>query len=97
MYQRELRASAQQHVARDATLPQTEAACMIVWYELEQGRTILFPIRLDDTVLHTSSGWAAQLHTWHIGDFQGWKDHDRYQEAFTRLLQDPKAKEQGGM
>lgn len=33
---------------------------------------MLFPIRLDDTVLHTPSGWAAQLRTRHIGDFQGY-------------------------
>ena len=62
--------------------------------EVEQGRTMLFPIRLDDTVLHTPSGWAAQLHSRHIGDFRAWKDHDHYQEAFTRLLRDLKAKEE---
>lgn len=27
-----------------------------------------------------------------IGDFRSWKDHDAYQEAFTRLLRDLKAK-----
>lgn len=61
--------------------------------EVEQGRTMLFPIRLDDTVLHTPSGWAAQLRSRNIGDFQGWKDHDVYQIAFTRLLRDLKAKD----
>jgi hypothetical protein len=62
--------------------------------EVEQGRTLLFPIRLDDTVLPTPSGWAAQLRTRNIGDFRVWKDHDRYQAAFTRLLRDLKAKEE---
>lgn len=62
--------------------------------EIEQGRTVLFPIRLDDTVLHTPSGWAAQLHTRHIGDFRHWKEHDTYQVAFARLLRDLKAEQQ---
>jgi hypothetical protein len=57
---------------------------------------MLFPIRLDDTVLHMPSGWAAQLRSRHIGDFRGWKDHDAYQTAFTRLLRDLKAKDQAG-
>ena len=62
--------------------------------EIEQGRTMLFPIRLDDAVLSTPSGWAAQLRSRHIGDFRGWKDHDHYQAAFTRLLRDLTAKEE---
>ena len=40
---------------------------------------MLFPIWLDDTVLHIPSRWAAPLRTRHIGDFRGWKDHDRKQ------------------
>lgn len=64
--------------------------------DVEQGRTLLFPIRLDDAVLHTPDGWAAQLRSPHIGDFRGWKDHDAYQTAFTRLLRDLTAKDQGG-
>jgi hypothetical protein len=64
--------------------------------EIEQGRTMLFPIRLDDAVLHTPSGWAAHLRTRYIGDFRGWKEHDRYQEAFTRPLRDLKAKDHAG-
>lgn len=62
--------------------------------EVEQGRTMLFPIRLDDAVLHTPSGWAAQLRTRHIGDVHAWKDHDHYQAAFARLLRDLQAKDQ---
>jgi hypothetical protein len=42
---------------------------------IEQGHTMRFPIRLDNTMLHTPSGWAAQFRTRHIGDFRGWKDH----------------------
>jgi hypothetical protein len=64
--------------------------------EVEQGRTMRFPIRLDDTMLSTPSGWAAQLRSRNIGDFRGWRDHDRYQEAFTWLLRDLTAKDQAG-
>lgn len=60
--------------------------------EIAQDRTILFPLRLDEEVIHTSKDWAAQLReSRHIGDFTGWKDHDTYQAAFRRLLRDLKA------
>ncbi len=59
--------------------------------EIAQDRTILFPLRLDEEVTHTSKDWAAQLReSRHIGNFTGWKDHDAYQTAFQRLLQDLK-------
>jgi hypothetical protein len=62
--------------------------------EREQGRTVLFPIRLDDTVMQVSTGWPAYLkNTRNIGDFTRWKDHDSYQKAFERLLHDLKAEE----
>lgn len=56
--------------------------------ETEQERTMLFPIRLDNTVLSTPNGWAAQLRSRHIGDFRNWKQYDSYQKAFQRLLRD---------
>ena len=63
-------------------------------YEQEQSRgtTVLFPIRLDDTVMDTKKAWAAKLRrSRHIGDFTNWKDHDSYQKAFDRLLRDLKS------
>lgn len=42
------------------------------------------------------SGWAAQLRSRHIGDVRSWKDHDRYQAAFARLLRDLTAKDEAG-
>jgi hypothetical protein len=55
-------------------------------------RTILFPIRLDDTVMETDQAWAADIRrTRHIGDFRDWKNHDSYKKAFDRLLRDLKA------
>jgi uncharacterized protein YjbI with pentapeptide repeats len=55
-------------------------------------RTILLPIRLDDTVMKIRDGWAAKIkRTRHIGDFSNWKDRARYQKAFDTLLKDLKA------
>lgn len=60
--------------------------------EQSQQREVLFPIGLDDSVLETTQAWAAKLRRQrHIGDFTGWKNHDAYQRAFTRLLRDLKA------
>lgn len=66
-------------------------------FEQEQQRSklVLFPIKLDDTVMNTNQAWAADLRRMrHIGDFCGWKNHDQYQKAFTRLLRDLKAEAQ---
>ncbi len=62
--------------------------------ERQRGRTILFPIRLDDAVMESSKAWAALIRrTRHIGDFREWKNHDSYQKAFDRLLRDLKAED----
>jgi len=60
--------------------------------ERKQKKTVLFPIRIDDAVMDTDKAWAAKLRrSQHIGDFTRWKDHDVYQSAFERLLNDLKA------
>jgi hypothetical protein len=60
--------------------------------ERKQGRTVLFPIRLDDTVMETDEAWTADIRrTRHIGDFRGWQNHDDYKKAFERLMRDLKA------
>ena len=57
--------------------------------EAQQNKSVLFPIRLDESVMHTPQAWAADIRRMrHIGDFNHWKDHDQYQKAFTRLLRD---------
>lgn len=59
-----------------------------------RGRTILFPVRIDDAVMESSKAWAALIRrTRHIGDFTRWKEHDSYRKAFKRLLRDLKAEE----
>jgi len=60
--------------------------------ERQEKRTVLFPIRLDDTVMTIDAGWPALIRNpRHIGDFRHWKDHDAYQRALGRLLRDLKA------
>ena len=55
---------------------------------------VLFPIRLDQAVMKSKFGWARKIREAHkptgrhIGDFSDWKDHDKYQKAFERLLSD---------
>ena len=57
--------------------------------EDREQRPVLFPLRLDETVMQTTKAWAADVRRrWHIGDFTQWKDHDAYQQAFERLLRD---------
>ena len=56
-----------------------------------QKPTVLFPVRIDDTVEDTSASWARKIHrTRQVGDFTGWKNHDAYQKAFDRLIRDLK-------
>lgn len=60
--------------------------------ERRHGKTVLFPIRLDNAVLEIQTGWPALIrNTRHIGDFTRWRDHNAYQAAFERLLRDLKA------
>ena len=62
--------------------------------ERRRDKTVLFPVRLDDTVFDTEESWAAKVRQRHIGDFRQWKQHDAYQKAFDRLLRDLKAEGQ---
>jgi len=60
--------------------------------ESKSNRLVLFPIRLDDTVMNTRDDWAAKIRRRRqIGDFSNWKDKASYQKAFERLLRDLKA------
>ena len=60
--------------------------------EQRQQREVLFPIRLDESVMQTTQAWAAKLRrTRHIGDFTHWTKPQKYRRAFERLLHDLKA------
>jgi hypothetical protein len=56
--------------------------------ERKRKEEVLFPIRLDDSVMETGEAWAAKLRARLIGDFRQWKDHDAYQQSFERVLRD---------
>ncbi len=59
--------------------------------ESRRKETVLFPIRLDNTVMQTGEAWAADIRrTRNIGDFRDWKNHESYQKAFERLIRDLK-------
>ena len=58
--------------------------------EEASGKTVLFPIRLDDAVMNTRADWAAMIkRRRNIGDFS--TDYDK---AFNRLLKDLKPQTQ---
>ena len=53
---------------------------------------VIYPIRLDQTVMDSKEGWASHIrHPKHIPDFIQWKEHDHYKKALDRLLRDLKA------
>jgi hypothetical protein len=55
--------------------------------EQRQGCDVLFPVRLDDAVMHTSQAWAATLRRMrHIGDLTNWQDDAVYQQRLAELL-----------
>ena len=56
--------------------------------ERKRGQNVLFPVRLDDTVMTTNEAWAAKLRAKNIGDFRRWKDHDAYKQSFERVVRD---------
>jgi uncharacterized protein YjbI with pentapeptide repeats len=56
--------------------------------ERKRKTIVLFPIRLDNSVMDTDEAWAAKLRNRHIGDFTNWKNHNDYLAAFKRLLRD---------
>ena len=71
--------------------------------ELAQGGRVLFPITLVpfETVkkwknfdADTGKDSAREIREYYIPDFSDWKSHDKYQDAFERLLKDLKAEEQ---
>ena len=59
--------------------------------ERESGKLVLFPVRIDDTVMQHRDGWPRTVrNTRNIGNFCNWKDYDAYQQVFERLVRDLK-------
>lgn len=60
--------------------------------ERQEKREVLFPVRLDDAVMESQTGWAADIRrSRHIGDFTCWKDHEAFRRAFDRVVRDLRA------
>jgi hypothetical protein len=50
---------------------------------------LLFPLRIDSSVLNTQVSWAAKIRRQrNIGDFSCWGDEDKYMAALQRLITD---------
>ncbi|MEM6435015.1 MAG: toll/interleukin-1 receptor domain-containing protein [Cyanobacteria bacterium P01_D01_bin.115] len=59
--------------------------------ERESHKLVLFPVRIDDTVMQNRDGWPRAIkNTRNIGNFCNWKDYDAYQQVFERLVRDLK-------
>ena len=91
------------HLQEKLLLLLSEHAIQSGWVETEvlaaldkeqrQGCEMLFPVRLDETVMQTLQAWAAQLRrSRHIGDFTAWQDETIYQQRFAELLRHLKVK-----
>lgn len=50
---------------------------------------IVFPIRIDDAIVHATDGWPVLLRERvHVGDFRSWRDERAYAAALERLVRD---------
>jgi hypothetical protein len=67
--------------------------------EVKEGRQVLFPIRLVECErikewecfdADTGKDMAREIREYHIPDFSDWKNHDKFEAAFARLLADLK-------
>jgi hypothetical protein len=57
--------------------------------ERSRKQVVLFPIRIDNTVMSTAEPWAVKLRDQrNIGDFRQWKKPAEYQKSLDRLLRD---------
>lgn len=57
----------------------------------QPGTLMLFPVRIDETVMRTTRAWAIAVRQRYIGDLRQWNDETTYQRALQRLLRDLKA------
>lgn len=68
-----------------------EAKKVIHREEINSKKDMLFPIRLDNSIMDTTEQWADDIRRErHIGDFRNWQNHDDFKKGFERLLRDLK-------
>lgn len=57
--------------------------------ERAEGRTILFPVAIDNTIFEAKAGWPSYVrHTRHVGNFVHWNDEAQYNRALEQVLKD---------
>jgi TIR domain len=62
--------------------------------ERERKTTVLFPVRIDDSVMTTQEPWARKLRDQrNIGDFLKWNEPWEYNKSVDRVLRDLRAHE----
>ena len=60
-------------------------------FENKRKQTIVFPIRIDDSVMTSTEPWVDKIrNNRHIGNFKNWQDPPIYKQAFDRLMRDLK-------
>jgi uncharacterized protein YjbI with pentapeptide repeats len=65
--------------------------------ERSRKENVLFPIRIDNSVMTTTEPWAIKLREQrNIGDFRQWKSPTEYRKSLERLLRDLKSSVGGG-
>lgn len=63
--------------------------------ERDRNGTVVFPIRVDDSVMNTDMAWAEKIRVGrHIGDFRQWSDEGSYGKALERLFRDLRRNEE---
>ena len=59
--------------------------------ERDRKTEVLFPIRIDDSVMTTNEPWARKLREQrNIGDFLKWSETSEYNKSLERVLRDLK-------
>jgi len=57
--------------------------------ERKRRQVVLFPVRIDDTVMRTQKPWAVKLRNdRNIGDFRNWINPDTYDTGLMRTIKD---------
>jgi hypothetical protein len=74
----------------ESTWVETEVEAALA-KERREKREVLFPVRLDGSIMGATQAWAEHLRIQrHIGNFTKWREPEAYEDAFERLLRDLK-------
>jgi len=74
-----------EHSIKSSWMEKDVAAALM--HKQHQHKRVLFPILLDDAILHTSQPWITHLSgRCPFADFTGWKEPEAYQQALHQLV-----------